>query len=553
MKKIITIFCLLIGAAQMHAQPSAVKNVAKSVFTLTTFKADGSILASSHGVFIDNNGTAMSDWASFDGAATAVVVDANGKRMEVESIDGASEIYDVVKFRVNGKTTGATVATTANAVGSPLYLVSYSTKKPEIRESTISKVEHFMEKYAYYIFDMEIPENTLSCAVVNASGQLLGILQSSKYSTDLHCTSANYVADMQSESLTGSDPIFRRTNIPITLPADKDQAVIALMLAGQTGDSLKYVKTIDHFIGKFPDLLDGYSARAHVKRNQGDFAAATSDMETAIKKVTAKDEAHFAYAQLIYQKEIYQANMPYAEWSIDKALDETRQAYAINPQPIYRHLEAQILFTKKEYQQAHDLFIDLTHSEIRNPELFYEAAQCKTMMEAPVEERIVLLDSALNLFAKPYSTEAAPYFIARAGLLEQKGEYRRAVADYNQYDTLMVGRLNAEFFYMREQCEVKARQFQQALNDIETACRIDPKETLYWAEKASLLLRVNRKEEALTAANQCVTLDPLYSEGHLLQGLALVQTGKKKEGIAAMEKAKSLGNEQAQSLIDKYK
>ncbi len=537
----------------MHAQPSAVKNVAKSVFTLTTFKADGSILASSHGVFIDNNGTAMSDWASFDGAATAVVVDANGKRMEVESIDGASEIYDVVKFRVNGKTTGATVATTANAVGSPLYLVSYSVKKPEIRESTISKVEHFMEKYAYYIFDMEIPENTLSCAVVNASGQLLGILQSSKYSTDLHCTSANYVADMQSESLTGSDPIFRRTNIPITLPADKDQAVIALMLAGQTGDSLKYVKTIDHFIGKFPDLLDGYSARAHVKRNQGDFAAATSDMETAIKKVTEKDEAHFAYAQLIYQKEIYQANMPYAEWSIDKALDETRQAYAINPQPIYRHLEAQILFTKKEYQQAHDLFIDLTHSEIRNPELFYEAAQCKTMMEAPVEERIVLLDSALNLFAKPYTTEAAPYFIARAGLLEQKGEYRRAVADYNQYDTLMVGRLNAEFFYMREQCEVKARQFQQALNDIEMACRIDPKETLYWAEKASLLLRVNRKEEALTAANQCVTLDPLYSEGHLLQGLALVQTGKKKEGIAAMEKAKSLGNEQAQSLIDKYK
>ena len=466
----------------MHAQPSAVKNVAKSVFTLTTFKADGSILASSHGVFIDNNGTAMSDWASFDGAATAVVVDANGKRMEVESIDGASEIYDVVKFRVNGKTTGATVATTASAVGSPLYLVSYSVKKPEIRESTISKVENFMEKYAYYIFDMEIPENTLSCAVVNASGQLLGILQSSKYSTDLHCTSANYVADMQSESLTGSDPIFRRTNIPITLPDNKDQAVIALMLAGQTGDSLKYVKTIDHFIGKFPDLLDGYSARAHVKRNQGDFAAATSDMETAIKKVTEKDEAHFAYAQLIYQKEIYQANMPYAEWSIDKALDETRQAYAINPQPIYRHLEAQILFTKKEYQQAHDLFIDLTHSEIRNPELFYEAAQCKTMMEAPVEERIVLLDSALNLFAKPYTTEAAPYFIARAGLLEQKGEYRRAVADYNQYDTLTYGRSNAEFYFQREQCEVNAKMFKQALDDIDHCIYLSPQDVGFHVE-----------------------------------------------------------------------
>ena len=77
----------------MHAQPSAVKNVAKSVFTLTTFKADGSILASSHGVFIDNNGTAMSDWASFDGAATAVVVDANGWRWRASTAQAKSTTW----------------------------------------------------------------------------------------------------------------------------------------------------------------------------------------------------------------------------------------------------------------------------------------------------------------------------------------------------------------------------------------------------------------------------------------------------------------------------
>ncbi|MBO4659753.1 MAG: tetratricopeptide repeat protein [Prevotella sp.] len=541
------------GVAHTYAQPSAVKNVAKSVFTLTTFKADGSILSSSHGVFLDNNGTAMSDWSSFDGAATAVVVDANGKRMEVESIIGASEIYDVVKFRVNGKTTGAPVATTASATGAPIYLVGYGVKKAEVRESTISKVEHFMEKYAYYIFAMDIPENTLSCAVVNTNGQLLGILQSSKYSTDLHCTSANYVADMHSEGLTASDPTFRRTSIPIAIPDNKDQAVIALVLAGQGNDSLKYAKTIDLFIEKYPDLTEGYTTRAQLRSNQGDFAAASSDMETAIKNAQAKDEAHFSYARLIYQKEVYQANMPYADWSLDKALDEVHQAYSTNPQPLYRHLEAQILYTKKEYQQAHDMFIELTRSEIRNPELFYEAAQCKTMLEAPVEERLVLLDSALNLFSKPYPFEAGPYLIARAGLLEQKGEYRCAVADYNQYDTLMVGRLNDNFYYLREQCEVKARQFQQALNDIDQACRLAPQEPLYLAEKASLLIRVNQKEEALKTATQCVALAPDYSDGHLLQGLALVQLGKKKEGIAALEKAKELGNEQAQTLIDKYK
>ena len=499
----------------MHAQPSAVKNVAKSVFTLTTFKADGSILASSHGVFIDNNGTAMSDWASFDGAATAVVVDANGKRMEVESIDGASEIYDVVKFRVNGKTTGATVATTANAVGSPLYLVSYSVKKPEIRESTISKVEHFMEKYAYYIFDMEIPENTLSCAVVNANGQLLGILQSSKYSTDLHCTSANYVADMQSESLTGSDPIFRRTNIPVTLPDDKDQAVIALMLAGQTGDSLKYVKTIDHFIGKFPDLLDGYSARAHVKRNQGDFAAATSDMETAIKKVTEKDEAHFAYAQLIYQKELYQNSLPYDGWSLSRALEESQAAYRENPHPVYLQQQAQILFAQKQYETAYNLYMELSKSTLRSADIFYAAAQCKLEQEDK-KTALAMLDSAVSTFTRPYVKTASPYLQQRARLA------------------------------------MDLRRFHQTIEDMKEVVTLEPTDALLWAEKGSYEVRLNLNEEAQKSAEECIRLDPQNGDGYLILGIALCGKGQKAEGLQNLEKAKELGNGQAQSMIEKF-
>ena len=56
--------------------------------------------ATSHGVFTDAAGTAISDWAPFDGASRAVVVDANGKSLEVDYIYDANEIYDVVKFHV---------------------------------------------------------------------------------------------------------------------------------------------------------------------------------------------------------------------------------------------------------------------------------------------------------------------------------------------------------------------------------------------------------------------------------------------------------------------
>ena len=80
------IFCLLLSVLTTLAQPSQVQDVGKSVFSLTTFKADGSILASSHGFFINVNGEAVSDWTPFVNAAKAVIVDANGQKMDVEAM-----------------------------------------------------------------------------------------------------------------------------------------------------------------------------------------------------------------------------------------------------------------------------------------------------------------------------------------------------------------------------------------------------------------------------------------------------------------------------------
>ena len=80
----------------LMAQPAAVKNVAKSVFSLTTFGADGSLLANSHGVFVGADGEAVSDLKPFIGAAKAVVVDAQGNKMNVTRILGLNELYDVI-------------------------------------------------------------------------------------------------------------------------------------------------------------------------------------------------------------------------------------------------------------------------------------------------------------------------------------------------------------------------------------------------------------------------------------------------------------------------
>ena len=55
------------------AQPSWVKKATKSVFTLKTFAADGSLIGSSNGFFTSANGDAVSNYTPFKGATRAGV------------------------------------------------------------------------------------------------------------------------------------------------------------------------------------------------------------------------------------------------------------------------------------------------------------------------------------------------------------------------------------------------------------------------------------------------------------------------------------------------
>lgn len=552
LKRIYFITMLLTAVAiNVTAQSAAVKNAAKSVFTLITYSADGTELTTSHGVFVGNNGEAISDLKPFIGAAKAVVTDAKGNKLNVSRILGANDIYDVARFRVDGKTTPLPMAQSANQ-GSKVWLVGYGDKNPVITAATVKSVERFMDKYSYYIFALTAPDGTTACPFINEQGQVVGLMQPSKTNFDTYATDARYIAELQVSGMSVNDANLKKIGIPTAMPTDKTQALLALMMADQSADSLKRVAAVNDFIELFPTAVDGYSSRAQMYVDQNDFDSAARDMETAIKKAEPKDEAHFRYSKLIYYKEVYKSAIPYKPWSLDKAMDEAKQANSINPQPFYEHMQAQILFAKGEYQTAYDTFNKLLSTPIRNGELFYEASRCKLMLKAPTEEIVALLDSAINNTDTLQLRTAAPYFYARAEAYESLGKYRDAVFDYTRYELLMDHRVDPVFYYIREQAEVKAKLFKQALNDITIAIIANPKEPMYLAEKASLEIKVNRLDDAIKTASLCVQYWPEYPEGFLLLGLAQVHNGSKQDGIANLEKAKQMGNTQAQSLIDKY-
>ena len=553
MKKKILLILLGVMPLVAMAQPSWVKKATKSVFTLKTFAEDGSLIGSSNGFFTSDKGDAVSNYTPFKGASRAVVIDASGKELPVVSIVGVNDMYDVVKFRVNGKTQPLAISSATTPVSSQVWLLPYHEVK-NVPAGTIRKAETFQGEYEYYTVALTMPANTVSTPLINQAGEVVGLMQQPATDKDTlsYAVSARFADSLRISGFGMNEAALLQTKIKKELPDDQKEAVLALYMASSRQDSASYVNMVEDFIRKFPKASDGYLYRAQIEASSNNFAAAEKDMETAISNSTQKDDTHYNYARMIYNKIIFQADVPYDNWTLDKALDEIRLANTLNPQPTYRQMEANILFGQKKYNEAYDIYTELANTNLKGAEVYFSAARCKEMLKDSTA-MLALLDSAMNCFTKPYLKEAAPYLWARAQARLQAKKYRDAISDMNDYEELMVANINDNFYYLRHQAEVDGRLYQQALNDITRAIVMNPKETFYYAEKASLEIRVGLYDNAIATAKESIAIDANDSDGYLFLGVAQCLKGNKKEGIPNLQKAKDMGNLQAEALIQKYK
>ena len=539
----------------VNAQPDKwVKKASKAVFTLKTFNADGSLIGSGNGFFITADGVAVSSYTPFRGAAKAVVIDAMGKEYEVKSIIGANDVYDIAKFRVDA-TKCQTLRTAPAAVeNTSLWLLPYNAKNAySCTAAKVKSVQKVQNDYDYYTLEATAPENTVGCPYLNANGEVVGIQQqsSSDDNTTQYAVGAAFATGLKMTGLSLNDPALKATSIKKDLPDELDQAILTLYLASTLGDAQSFVGLVDDFIAKFPQAPDGYSYKAQIMAAQDNYPEADKYMKLAIDNATDKAEARYNYAKMMYQNLIYFYDSASHAWSYEQALDQAEQAVALDPQLPYLTQKAQLLFACKRYADSYAAFQDVIGKGGRTAECFYGAARCKEQLN-DTTACLALLDSAVATFSKPYLKEAAPYIYARAQALAESGKYRLAVNDYNEYENLMISQVNSEFYYIRSQVEVKARLFQQALNDLDKAIDKSPDILLYRSEKASLQIRVHLLDQAIETASECIRLFPDASDGYLFLGLAQCLKGDKVQGVGNLLKAKQLGDPQADVLIEKY-
>lgn len=557
-KKILPLIAFVMLAVMAQAQNAMVKKAAQATFSLNTFRADGTPLATSHGVFVSNNGDAIAQWKPFVGAAKAVVIDSKGKKYDVEGLIGANDIYDVCKFHVKGMTDNAPVAKTMVDANGTLWLASYSVKGAKIVQAKVAELEKFSiagssQQYPFYILNVNAPDDVTFCPVINESGEIAALLQSAGNGT-ANAVSALYPTEMQMQQLGDNTTTLAQSLIAPMLPTDYSEAQLALMLASQHRQDEAYKVVVEQFIKFFPQKPDGYQARARILLAAKDFQAAKADMEKSISVADDKADAHNAFSNLILDKEIYMADETADGWTLDNALNEAKQAYATSDLPIYLQQQGKVLFMMQKYDEAYNVYMQLQQTNLAGPETMYAAVQCRKAANAPLDEIVTLMDSTIAVCPHPLTFQSAPYVFQRGAIYQEYGQYRKAINDFNAYEKLMVGNfIPAEFYYNRFICEREGRVFQQALDDITKATELDSANPDYFCELGSLQLRLKMNDEAIASANKALLLDRRHADAYAVLGVAQCTSGKKHEGLLNLEEAKSLGYEPADELIKKYK
>ena len=536
------------------AQPGNLKNTAKSMFNITTYDAQGAICTVAKGVFTSTDGKAIAPWSALAHAQHATITTIDGATYNVQSIIGISELYDVCHITTTATaTTPVTFATSPATKGQQLWLLGIQGKKYIATPYVVDRAEPFMEHYTYYVFEYNAASATIGQPLINDKGQVAALYQQSSSSLYGKGVDASFAASLMAQPFDINNSAYAHTSLRLAIPANRKDAQLMSMLAASLPDTTKQAGYISDYIAAFPTEVDGYATSAMIHLSANRFAAADYTMQQCLKHATDKAEAHSEYARIMQQKLLYNADTTYNAWTLDRALDEATTAVKINALPSYRHRQAQLLYAKGCYRQALDILDNLLSGSLHTSEVFYEAAQCHTMLGNSSDIIVALLDSAVTACHQPLSAIDAPYILARGRLHHDMGNYRLALVDYNRYDTLMQGRADAQFYYTRYLCETKLHQWQQAINDIAHAAWLQPGNDAMLAELASLQLRVGKHADAITTAEMCLKANANNTDAIIIKGIALIFGKHKAEGMALLEQAKKLGDTRADDYIKKYK
>ena len=564
---LIFICCQCLSAVAQKNAPKWMEKARKAVVTITTYGKDGNELATGNGFFISEKGDLVTSYTLLKGASKAIVTDVEGKTFPVERILGADELYDVIKLQVQvpKKTAFLTVAAEPVENGTVAYLLPFSKdKNVKFASGAITEVTKLKDPYKYYKLAIPFETSRLNAPLLTPEGQVFGLAQADATGKKeiSYALSVGYANSLAITSTDFLNTVYTSIGIKKGWPQDIDQASVALYLIANMQDAKTRLETTNDFIAAFPNSPDGYLNRSNLYAySRADLAAspaeqeqylnlALEDIKTASKFSDQKGDVWFNQAKLIYGVAAGDTTLNNPAWTVDVAMETVQKAIKENDLPAYHQLAADIYFFKKQYQDALNEYMVVNNSDVASPSSFYMAAKTlENISGFNIGDVIALLDKAIEKCSAGMSVEAASYVLERVDWKLRLSQFAEAVADYDLYYKLLGGQVTADFYFLREQAKFRAGDLEGALKDIQEAVGAAPRVPDYYAEEASVYVRLQKYEDALNSIAKAIQIAPDFGACYRLRGVCYVRLGKKAEACEALNKAKELGDPLADKLI----
>ncbi|MDR0796775.1 MAG: serine protease [Tannerella sp.] len=559
------VFLLSVCTLNIQAQsnlPRWVESARKAVFTIEAVDNKGNT-RKGNGFFIQSTGEAVSDYTLFNGAIQATVTDTEGRKMQVGSVIGADNVYNVIRFKVTvpRSVPFLTIASSMPVTGIEAWLVPPAMES--VQKGAIEEISKIMDVHDYFKINIPLTSAQVSLPLLTEKGEVFALTQadaSGKNKT--YGISLSYIQSLRITSKDILGKTYSSIGIRSGWAENVDEAQVALFFLSSQQDAPTYLETLNDFIQTFPNLADGYLSRAsHYANFRNELAEsqtdrmrllelAMDDLNMSLKKNPKEDEGLYNQAKLIYEVLLTDSTVISKFWNIRTASEKLQHAINLNDFPVYRQLEGDIAFLQGDFQKAHDLYMHVNQSPYASSLSFYLATRTRLLLpDVNPSELISLMDSAV-MKSMAIPSEAAAYIQESIDLKMQYGQYDAAVKDYDLLSRILSGNVGDVFYYYREQAKFRAGDFDGALMDIETAISLSPQEPLYYAEEASIYLRKQDPARAQQSVEKSLALDPEFTASHRLLGICLLRQQKKDDACKAFQKAMELGDPVAGKLIE---
>ncbi|MBP3775096.1 MAG: serine protease [Bacteroidaceae bacterium] len=536
-----------------HAKPNE-KKAMQGMITVTSFDGQGKELRTGNGFFINQQGEALSTFDIFKNAHAAEITDAQGQKWKVTRICGANNLYNMVRFRTDcPSSTALPISEAQLAQKSAVYILPALGGKAKKAVQTTVRETSMVEGLNYYTLEAKLENTFAGCPILDAKGQVIAMMQANQSRDNEHSYGLDIALSQQltTSGMSATEIALNNIHIAKQLPDSEPQARTFICLMPQNNmDTVCYLTALQDYITAYPDQPTGYTQRALYWASVKEYDKADADYNTALQNVQNKADIHYEKSKLIYRLNMFPDYEKYSDWDMQKAVQEIDEAYALESLPIFLMQKADCHFALKQYDEAFRSYQQVNQSPLASAQTFSAAAISAEMSRQDSTIILALLDSAVNRYGKPYPKTAALSLLQRATHLDRYGRYKEAAQDYQAVEELRGHKnLNDNFYFIKFQCDTKARLYPIALQDIEKALSYRPNDYGYTVEKALAEWRMGQFEEAVYTGQQAIKVNPNGADAYKAIGLALGEMGRKAEALKNLRKAKELGDPQAESLI----